>query len=80
MPQIEHDSLVHQAAQPHSGQRTRSPGDSPGSTSYSAVRSGQAAANRMILWPGPSTQPELYGLPLGPRGASASPKHQAAAT
>ena len=30
--------------------------DSPGHGSYSAVRSGQAAANRMILWPAPSTR------------------------
>ena len=29
---------------------------SPGPRSYYAVRSGQAAANRMILWPAPSTR------------------------
>jgi len=28
----------------------------PGPTSYSAVRCGQAASERMILWPGPSTR------------------------
>jgi hypothetical protein len=31
-------------------------GTSPGPESYYAVRSGQAAAKRMILWPGPSTR------------------------
>jgi hypothetical protein len=48
---------------------------SPGPRSYSAVRSGQAAAKRMILWPGPSARAQPSS-----RGASASPKHQAAAT
>jgi putative Mn2+ efflux pump MntP len=44
-------------------------------TSYYAVRSGQAAAERMIFWPDPST-----GAQPNSRGAFTSPKHQAAAT
>jgi len=50
-------------------------GASPGLKSYSAVRSGQAAAERMILWPAPSTRAQPSS-----RGASGIPKHQAAAT
>jgi hypothetical protein len=45
---------------------------SPGCKSYSAVRSGQAAANRLILWPGPSTRAQPLARSLCQSKASSS--------